>query len=166
MNKIIIGIIALVVLGGGALLLTQSQPSTDTINPETASSGNTVTGTGENVAETSGANFTIDSEFPPLAVYSEEASAQAATEGKSVLMFHATWCPVCRAALKDFNENLDQIPEDVTMFRVDFDTQKELKAKHAIVMQDTFVQVDAEGNELTKWNSGGQGIKTLLENII
>jgi len=32
-------------------------------------------------------------------------------------------------------------------------------------MQDTFVQVDKNGDEITKWNSGGEGIKTLLANI-
>ena len=32
-------------------------------------------------------------------------------------------------------------------------------------MQDSWVQVDGEGNEITKWNSGGEGLKTLLANI-
>lgn len=86
-------------------------------------------------------------------------------DGKAIVFFHAGWCPMCQAAEKDFRENFDEVPSDVTILKTDYDTSTELKAKYGITMQDTWVQVDKEGTEITKWNSGGEGIKTLLANI-
>lgn len=98
--------------------------------------------------------------------YSPEALAAAAQNGgQPVIFFHASWCPMCRAADAEFRAKTDQIPENVTILKADFDTEEKLKEKHDIVMQDTFVLVDAEGNEIKKWQSGGKGISTLLANI-
>lgn len=98
--------------------------------------------------------------------YSPEALA-AATVGnqKAVIFFHASWCPTCKAASEDFQANIDKIPGDVTILKADYDTETELKKKYGVVMQDTFVQIDSTGKELSKWNSGGEGVKTLLANL-
>ncbi len=99
--------------------------------------------------------------------YSSDNFAKASeNNGRPVLWFAAlAWCPSCQAADKDFKAHFDKVPLDVTIFKVDYDSAKELKQKYAITMQDTFVQVDSQGNEITKWNSGGEGIKTLLANV-
>jgi len=98
--------------------------------------------------------------------YSEANLAQAISEdGKAVIFFHAGWCPTCQAASKDFEANKEQIPSDVTILKADYDTETELKTKYGVVMQDTFVQVDADGEVLSTWNSGGEGIKSLLANV-
>jgi thioredoxin-related protein len=41
--------------------------------------------------------------------------------------------------------------------------EKELAKKYGVTYQHTFVQIDAEGNEVTKWNGGK--IEELLHNI-
>lgn len=98
--------------------------------------------------------------------YSPDALAAATVDDKkAVIFFHASWCATCKAASEDFQANIDKIPTDVTILKADYDTETELKKKYGVVMQDTFVQVDRTGNELSKWNSGGEGIKTLLANI-
>lgn len=98
--------------------------------------------------------------------YSEATLAQATTEdGRAVIFFHAGWCPTCQAASKDFEANQAQIPSDVTILKADYDTETELKTKYGVVMQDTFVQVDANGEVVSIWNSGGEGIKSLLANV-
>lgn len=87
--------------------------------------------------------------------YSPQAVQQAAAQGKKpVLFFHADWCPTCRAADKDINKKLDQIPEDIVILKTDYDKETELKEKYGITYQHTFVQVDGQGNEITKWNGG------------
>ena len=55
---------------------------------------------------------------------------------------------------------LDPIGGEVPGVRLDI-----CEDRYGIVMQDTFVQVDAEGEEITKWNSGGAGVSSLLSNI-
>lgn len=86
-------------------------------------------------------------------VYSQEAFDAARNE-KRVLYFHAPWCPTCVPTDKEFSANADQIPEEVVLFKTDYDTSGELKKKYNIPYQHTFVLVDAAGREITKWNGG------------
>lgn len=103
------------------------------------------------------------SESPAQALtpYSQEAVTQAATEGKALLFFYAPWCPFCRAAEADILSKFDQIPSDVTIFKVDYDSEKELKSQYGVTTQHTFVQVDADGNQVTKW-VGGDTLEDIL----
>lgn len=88
--------------------------------------------------------------------YSTTALAKAtANNGKAVLFFHAKWCPTCKAANENIVSKLDQIPKNLTILKTDYDTEKKLKEKYGITYQHTFVQIDATGKELAKWNGGG-----------
>ena len=82
---------------------------------------------------------------------------------KRVLYFYATWCPTCSVANEDFTVNAARIPQDVVIFRTNYDSEVELKRKYAITYQHTFVQVDENGNELAKWNGGG--LTELISNL-
>ncbi len=93
-----------------------------------------------------------------------EAAFAAASGTKRVYFFHAKWCPTCQAANTAFNENLSEIPDNVVLFKTDYDTETTLKQRYGITYQHTFVQVDENGNELAKWNGGD--IDELQENII
>lgn len=98
--------------------------------------------------------------------YSSDNLAKASeNNGRAVIWFAAfAWCPSCQAADRDFKAHFDKVPKDVTILKINYDTAKELKRKYAIVIQDTFVQLDNQGKEITRWNSGGQGIEALLAN--
>ena len=91
--------------------------------------------------------------------YSKAVLDQAATN-RRVLYFYANWCPICKPADVDFKTNSSKIPTDVTVIRVNYndtDTdqeEKDLAKKYGITYQHTFVQVDSQGKELTKWNGG------------
>lgn len=87
--------------------------------------------------------------------YSPTAYAQAIGK-KRVLFFHASWCPTCKEANTDFTSNSSNIPDGVVVFKTDYDTQQDLKEKYGITYQHTFVQVDDQGAEVTKWNGGGR----------
>ena len=92
-----------------------------------------------------------------------------AASSRRVLYFYANWCPTCIPANADFEKNVSMLPADLTVIRVNYndpDTDKEGKAlatKYGITYQHTFVQIDADGNELTKWNGGAT--KELLAKI-
>jgi len=79
----------------------------------------------------------------------------AAKGKKRVYFFHAPWCPTCQAADAEFQADIDTIPKNVEVFKTDYDSSKELKQKYSITYQHTFVQVDENGQEVTKWNGGG-----------
>lgn len=86
--------------------------------------------------------------------YSED-SFKNAIDKKRVLFFYASWCPTCRSADKEISKNLNQIPDNVIVFKTNYDKEKELKLRYGISYQHTFVQVDSNGKELAKWNGGG-----------
>jgi thioredoxin 1 len=93
--------------------------------------------------------------------YSKEAFDKTATQ-KRVLFFKASWCPTCRSADKDFMANLKKLPENVVIFKTDYDTETTLKTKYNIIRQHTFVFVDKAGKALKTWSGGATA--EILEN--
>lgn len=73
----------------------------------------------------------------------------ASTSGNKVLFFHASWCPSCRSADSHFSSAT--FPADLTVIKTNFDTSGDLKEKYEVTSQHTFVQVDSEGNLVSKW---------------
>jgi thiol-disulfide isomerase/thioredoxin len=169
MNKFIpIAFVGIILVGGGLFLLSRSpaqlpqSPSplvTDTSTSTLPPSDSTTDNNPESLA-------IYDEISPRFYHYHPQAVQAASQDGRAVIFFSAVWCPTCRANEADFQKNASQIPSDVTIFRADYDSEKELKQRYSVVIQDTFVQIDAQGNQLKKWNGGGQGVRILNANLI
>jgi pentapeptide MXKDX repeat protein len=82
-----------------------------------------------------------------------------AEKGKVVLFFKADWCPTCKALDADITKNLSQIPADVLILKVNYDTATDLKKKYNVLGQHTLVVVDKDGNLKSTW----RGSATLAE---
>lgn len=95
--------------------------------------------------------------------YSADKIARAET-GDVVLFFNASWCPSCRGLSANIESNLKSIPEGVSILKVDYDKETELKKKYGVTYQHTLVQVDKDGNMIKKW-SGGSSLDNLLAQI-
>lgn len=101
-------------------------------------------------------------------LFSPETLASTANT-RRVLFFYASWCPICRPADADFQKNVDRLPADVTLIRVNYNdddtdqAEKDLAQQYGVTYQHTFVQIDGQGNEIAKWN-GGQ-TNELLRNL-
>lgn len=95
------------------------------------------------------AGFGSYQNYSPELVKSEQGAGRTV-----VLFFHATWCPECRAADKAFTANLDKIPQGVSLLKTDYDSNPNLKKKYGVTYQHTFVQIDSEGNLVSKWTGG------------
>ncbi len=93
----------------------------------------------------------------------ETVKSEQEAGNKVVLFFHASWCPFCKSADKAFTEGADKIPSGVTILKTDYDSNSELKTKHGVTTQHTFVQIDKAGNQITKWVSGD--IDNLIKNL-
>ncbi len=72
-------------------------------------------------------------------------------DAKTVLFFHAPWCPNCRGTEADILKNKDSLPSGLAIVKVDYDSAKDLREKYKITSQHTFVLVDAQGNLIKKW---------------
>lgn len=73
--------------------------------------------------------------------FSEEALAAA--RGTRVLFFHAPWCPQCRALEADILAS--GVPEGITVLKVDYDTNQNLRQQYGVTLQTTVVALDESG---------------------
>ena len=72
--------------------------------------------------------------------YTPAALAQAQQSGKSyALHFHADWCPVCRAQSKVLEELKADPKLNVTVFVVNYDTEKSLRKQFGVHTQSTII---------------------------
>lgn len=95
--------------------------------------------------------------------YSPEKLVRA-ENGNVVLFFHASWCPSCRALNQNIEANITSIPAGVSILKVDYDKEVELKKKYGVTSQHTLVQVEKNGNMIKKW-SGGSSLENLISKI-
>lgn len=169
-NPIIILLIVIGLIIGGVLFfnvsrqpaLVQDQVAQDADLDETTP----LRGGSENGLTQNGLSQN-DAYSPTAGVYQDYDPALLANAnmGDVVLFFKAGWCPTCAALDRDLNSKLDQIPEDVTILKVDYDTSQALREKYDVRVQHTLVQVDAEGNELNKWQ-GSLKLEQLLSEVV
>jgi thioredoxin 1 len=94
----------------------------------------------------------------------EYESQMAAREGtKVVLFFHASWCPDCKATEKAIDA--DGVPDGLTVVKVDYDSETDLRKEYGITQQHTFVQVGTDGEELGKWTGSEDGAAILEKTV-
>ncbi|MER3387708.1 MAG: thioredoxin family protein [Microcella pacifica] len=70
----------------------------------------------------------------------------AETAGTKALFFHAPWCPQCLALEESILSG--EIPDDLTIIKVDFDTATSLRQQYGVTIQTTIVFVDDDGAAL------------------
>lgn len=94
--------------------------------------------------------------IPGYLEYSDESLANAQKKGRPVLFFAATkWCQTCQKLEKEIIERQAEIPEDVTILKVDYDNDKAMNQKHAVTSQYTLVVLESDGREEARWVGGG-----------
>jgi len=140
MNKklaIVVGIILTLITGGAVYLMLGSSDQSSQTTPLT----NPVTNSQSGGQQGSAA---------PIGTYTVyQAEKIANTAGTKILFFHAPWCPQCRAI--EASIKASNIPEGVTIFKVDYDTNQTLRQKYGVTLQTTFVKVDDQGNLIEKF---------------
>jgi thiol-disulfide isomerase/thioredoxin len=73
----------------------------------------------------------------------------AETSGTKVLFFHAPWCPQCRMLEADIKQTA--LPDNLTIIKVDYDSNQSLRQKYGVTLQTTLVLVDDNGNLVKKY---------------
>ena len=189
MNKGILVVGAIVVIGGAALLIGQSSQKEaammeqkameekmmmeekammekKAMEEKEAMEGGAMMEKEGAMMEKDGAMMEKDGAMMSKGSYEvyDPSKLALAEKGKVVLFFKASWCPSCRALDADIKANMGAIPGGVTILEVDYDKSGDLKQKYGVTMQHTLVQVDAKGNLLNKW-SGGNTLTSVIEKI-
>lgn len=92
-------------------------------------------------------------------------SEAAATKGIKILFFHAQWCPQCRQL--DAEITAGPLPENVTVFKVNYDNAQSLRQKYGVTLQTTFVKIDDAGNLVKKYVAYDEPtLASLIRNIL
>ncbi len=144
MNKrVIIVVLALVVLIGGAVSVyaatrpgaTPAAQTSTASTPPAAAPAPSGSPSSEASSEADAAASGVYVDYSPTAI--------AEAEGRTLLFFHAPWCPQCRSVETDI---LSQgVPAGVTIIKVDYDTHQDLRQQYGVTLQTTFVEVDSSG---------------------
>lgn len=166
MNKTVIGIIAALLIITVAVVVFSGDDETET----TAQNQNSATqrqDTTEAAASPSEAEPAEQANASGLGYvdYSDENLA-AASGSTRVVFFHAPWCSVCNFYEGQIEEQ--GVPSDVTILKVDFDSEDELKSQYGVNVQSTFVLLDGDGNVVESWPfaRGLNGIQDLYNAVI
>ncbi|MFA9288953.1 MAG: thioredoxin domain-containing protein [Weeksellaceae bacterium] len=96
------------------------------------------------------------SEYPENYIpYSDVNFLQSRSSGRTLLYFHAPWCSTCTVLDDEIKvHGQADLPKDLTILKVDYDRNTELKKKYQVITQHTLVLVDEDGQEVKKWIGG------------
>ncbi len=154
-RKSIIVVLAIILAIGGGVGYLLSSSEDEQVNTETT--------------ETIVPAETVDVTPQPNATagtyvdYSSTAIADAS--GTKLLFFHAPWCPQCRELEADIKAN--GVPADVTIIKVDYDSEQSLRQKYGVTLQTTIVKVDSDGNLVEKFVAyDDPSVDAIKENLL
>ena len=80
-----------------------------------------------------------------------QTAFDAASEQHRWLFFYADWCPKCRSLDTDITTQRSSIPDDVVIFKVDYDNADALKRQYGVTLQTTVVAVDHNGEATNRY---------------
>ena len=97
--------------------------------------------------------MTVDPEGQPFYVdFNQTQYDRHLGSDPMILFFHASWCPLCRKSDEVLLEALGNLKGGIIWFKVDYDTEIELRKKYGITYQDSFVVIGRNGEVLKKRN--------------
>lgn len=102
------------------------------------------------------ATVTETKNTPPSGRYIDYVESEAANKSydTTILFFHAPWCIECRGFEMTLNDSA--IPPGVQILKTDYDSSRELRKKHDVTIQSTFVRVDSDGKKQVSWVGYGK----------
>jgi hypothetical protein len=146
-KKILIAVVALVILTGIVLILTGNKAEDEINNNSTQSIEQQEVATIEQNSEQQQEATTASSGLGYVD-YSDQTLADSSNSTR-VLFFHAPWCSVCNFYEGQIEEQ--GVPSDVTILKIDFDSEDELKEQYNVTFQSTFLLLDEDGNIKDSW---------------
>lgn len=146
MKKIIIGGVIVILLAVAFVLINKNSPLHEKDEPITITNSEN-SRDGDDQAAMSAEDNTPSVLAGQYVDYSD--TVIATTPGTKLLFFHAPWCPQCRELETNIRSGV--IPADVSIIKVDYDSNQQLREKYGVTLQTTIVKVDDTGNLVSKY---------------
>lgn len=151
--RVIVVILILIIFSGFIYLLLSN--NIDESNNKTATSKQSAAPVKQENKKKQGEGRYVD--------YSADMVAN--TDGKRILFFHAAWCPQCRQL--EASIKAEVIPNDVTIFKVDYDSNQKLRQQYGVTIQTTLVLLDDKGVEVKKYVAyDNPSLNAVIENLL
>ena len=136
-----------------------SMSSSDMMKSDTMKSGGSMSNSMSNGSSTF---YDLSGMTPEVVPFTTQAAAEAMAKDHTVIYFFAaSWCPTCQATYKNLKAHYQDIPDNVRLVVVNYDTATALKTKYGITQQHTFVEIDSQGNQKKIW-SGTTTVQSIL----
>ena len=84
--------------------------------------------------------------------------------GTNILFFKASWCITCTMLYDKLKEEQNAIPDGVTIWVVNYDSNESMRRSYGVTSQHTLVQIDTNKNKINLWR-GGFSLAEVLSNI-
>jgi thioredoxin-like negative regulator of GroEL len=151
MNKIVLTIIAVLILITGGVVLATMSDSEDTAQNEQAIENVDTLHVVENNQEEENTEETVLVASAQGLGYVDytDTVLEDSNGSTQVLFFHAPWCSVCNFFEGQIEEQ--GVPDGVTIVKIDFDSETELKNQYGVNVQSTFVLLDENGEIVNSW---------------
>lgn len=145
-KKAFVGVIAIIAVIGAAIIyvLVVSNNTEQTVDTVSTSRSQSPT-----PSPTVSPESSSDSISQAGSYRNYSADAVASTDGTKLLFFHAPWCPQCREMDQSIKDG--GLPDGVTVFKVDYDSNQQLRQKYGVTIQTTFVKIDDSGNKVDQY---------------
>lgn len=118
--------------------------------------------------DTDNENTDVEENTRPAWTYepfsSESLEASLNNGEKVVLFFHADRCPTCGALDTDISEGEESIPDNTTIYKVNYDQESELKEQYEVTAQHTLVFL-AENGEALATQTGTPTLEELISDM-
>ncbi len=75
-----------------------------------------------------------------------DGDVDALKDENAILFFHSKTCGSCKTLSDDITENANDIPEDVMVYKVDWDENQDLAKEYGIAKYHTLRYVGSEEN--------------------
>jgi thiol-disulfide isomerase/thioredoxin len=147
-----IGVVLLFAIGGTSLAACSSDddsPGTQTTESQTtdaSTDGGSPSEAGGGYRDKAGA---ADAAAQAGSYVDYSPELVSSTPGDKLLFFHAPWCPQCEELDADIEEA--GVPDGVTVFKVDYDSNQDLREKYGVTIQTTVVKVDDQGEAIESY---------------
>jgi thioredoxin 1 len=85
-------------------------------------------------------------------------------KGKKVILdFYASWCPPCKIIAKNLETYSETKPDEITIYKVDIDDQRDLVGKFGVESIPTLLYI--KDGEIKKLSVGLQSLDQINDNV-